>query len=444
MSGNRWRFVVLLMGYAAIGQFNRYTISVAGAEVFIPEFGITEVQMGWVYSAFLIVYTIGMLPGGWLVDRFGAARVLTWFGLTMGAFVALTGALGWVTSTAGSLLVGLLVIRGLAGVCSSPLHPGAAHAVSHVMTEQRRTTANGMITAGAVIGIACCYPLFGWLMDWLTWPWAFVVCGSALVAYAVVWRLLASPSLPRPQAASSTEATNSEAVRWLLGQRSLWLLTLSYAAYGYFQYLFFYWMNYYFKDVLGVSTVDARWASFWIALAQGTGMVIGGLSTDAVSKRLGVMPGRRAIVMTGMGLAAVFGVIAVYATGLKNVATCLAISMAALGMCDGIFWTTATDIGGKSRGLSGAFMNTGGNVGGFISPVLTPFMATHWGWPISITTACVISGVGGLVWLLIKPPSSPASPRSRGSTEQGLVDGGEGSVPPSDGGGNGASQRPGV
>lgn len=297
MSGNRWRIIVLLMGYAAIGHFNRVGISVAGDEMFIPRLGIPETRMGWVYTAFLIVYTIGMLPAGWLIDRIGAARALTLFGLTMGVFVVMTGALGWVTDTPESLWIGLLVIRGLAGVCNAPLHPAAAHAVSDVMPAHRRATANGMITAGALIGIACCYPAFGWLMDRLTWQWAFVVSGSMLIAYSLLWKLLASSSLPHPHpksvpdtatasgepseteatptgnATSTGDTTSASASPWsMLGQRNLWLLTLSYAAYGYFQYLFFYWMGYYFKEVLDVPDVEARWAQFWIMLAMGAGM----------------------------------------------------------------------------------------------------------------------------------------------------------------------------
>jgi ACS family D-galactonate transporter-like MFS transporter len=436
VSGNRWRIIVLLMGYAAIGHFNRIGISVAGDEIFIPKLGITEPRMGWVYTAFLIVYTIGMLPAGWLIDRIGAARALTMFGLTMGIFVIMTGALGWVTDTPASLWIGLLVIRGLAGVCNAPLHPAAAHAVSDVMPAHRRATANGMITAGALIGIACCYPAFGWLMDRLTWQWAFVVGGSMLIVYSQLWRLLASPSLPHPALkpvpdtalasgpASTTEATAtgdtasagettsttdepSSPIPWtMLRQRSLWLLTLSYAAYGYFQYLFFYWMGYYFKEVLNVPDVEARWASFWIMLAMGAGMAIGGRSTDAACGMLGTTRGRRAIVLTGMGLGAVFGLIAVNVSGLTSVAVCMAISMGATGMVEGVFWTTATDIGGRSRGLAGAFMNTGGNIGGLMSPVLTPIMALQIGWPNSIAVACVISGVGGLVWFFIKQPSA--------------------------------------
>ena len=51
-------------------------------------------------------------------------------------------------------------------------------------------------------------------------------------------------------------------------------------------------------------------------------------------------------------------------------------------------------------------MNTGGNLGGLFSPVLTPLMAAQIGWSGSIAVACIISGIGGLVWLLIKLPPS--------------------------------------
>lgn len=405
-SAARWRMVVLLMVFAGLGHFNRVGISVAGSEVFIPQLGLSETQMGWVYTAFLIVYTIGMLPGGWLIDRIGSARALSLYGLSMGVFVVLTGTLGWVTSRPESLWISLLVIRGLAGLCNAPLHPGAAHVVSDLMSDRGRATANGMVTAGALIGIALSYPAFGWLMDRLNWPLAFVVSGLLLVGYCLLWRrvttpLLAVPPTALPATENETDASVSSRLLW---QANLWLLSLSYAAYGYFQYLFFYWMDYYFKSVLHVPDVDARWASFWIMLAQGAGMAIGGMSTDFVCQRLGTARGRRVIVMTGMGLGALFGLLGVNVTGQINVAMCLAISMAFLGMCEGVFWTTATDIGGKSRGFSGAFMNTGGNVGGLISPVLTPIIANQMGWSGAITVACVIAGLGGAVWFAIKLP----------------------------------------
>jgi MFS transporter, ACS family, D-galactonate transporter len=416
-SAARWRIVVMLMGYAALGHFNRVGISVAGSEVFIKQIGITEVRMGWVYTTFLIVYTIGMLPGGWLIDRIGSANALTLLGLTMGTFVALTGTLGWITNTPQSLWLGLLVIRGLAGVCNAPLHPGAAHVVSDLMSDRRRATANGMVPAGALIGIACCFPVFGWLMDWLSWPWAFVVSGTALVGYGVLWKLFASPLLPGPQQRRAGDVNplseeevvgpSASGAEWsLLRDGNLWLLALSYAAYGYFQYLFFYWMSYYFENELHVPDVEARRVSFYIFLAMGAGMAIGGFSTDVACKLLGTTRGRRSIVMIGMGLGALFALLGVKMTDQWSVAACLALSMGSLGMCEGVFWTTATDIGGKARGFSGAFMNTLGNVGGLISPVLTPVLALTMGWNGAITVACIIAALGGLMWFVIKPPQT--------------------------------------
>lgn len=400
----RWWIVVLLMGFSAIGHFNREGMSVAGTEVFIKEKGFSEVQMGWVYTTLLIFYTLGMIPGGWLIDRIGSARVMTLFGLTMGTFVVLTGMLGWVTNETHRLWMGLLIIRGLAGISTSPLHPGAAQAVSELMPEHHRPAANGLITAGALIGIACCYPVFGWLMDHLNWQLAFVVCGLVMIAYSLAWRATALPILPVQRSPIGTVHADSQSGWRLLANGNLWLISISYGCYGYFQYLFFYWLEYYFKNVLEMPTTDARNAMFYISMAQGVGMVIGGLSTEPMCRMLGTLLGRRAIAMAGMGLAALFCFVGASVTDRSSVTIYLGLSMGVLGVCEGVFWTTATDIGGKAGGFAGAFMNTGGNLGGLVSPTLTPFLAQSLGWSGSIIVACAISITGGLIWFAIKLP----------------------------------------
>lgn len=413
--GGRWGIVALLMGFAALAHFNRVGIAVAGSEVFIKQLEISEPQMGWVYTTFLIVYTIGMLPGGWLIDRVGSVPALTLLGLSMGMFVALTGTLGWLAATPLGLWLGLMVLRGLAGGCSAPLHPGAAHVVSELMPRRQRATANGMVTAGALLGIACCYPAFGWLIDRMGWPAAFVVSGSALVVYGGLWRALAGsalssyrpPSHGKPAAVKPANKAKGTQDRALLKNKNLWLLALSYGAYGYFQYLFFYWMNHYFSQVLHVSEAGSRLAVFYIMLAQGAGMAIGGMATDVACNVLDVAAGRRSVVVVGMGLGALFGLMGVWGTDPGSVTVWLALSMGALGMCEGVFWTTATDLGGSSRGFAGAFMNTWGNVGGLISPTLSPLMAQTMGWPGVIAVACVISAIGGLLWFLIRLDFSP-------------------------------------
>jgi MFS family permease len=422
---SRWSIVVLLMALAGLAHFNRIAISVAGAEVFIGKGGISETRMGWVYTAFLIVYTLGMIPGGWLIDRIGPVRALTVLGLAMGTFAGLTGVLGLVALTPSQLWIGLLVIRSIAGLGNTPLHPGAAHVVSDVMPPSRQATANGMVVAGALIGIAFCYPVFGLLIDRLTWPWAFFVSGAALFGFGVVWHLSVSRQLPAHAPAVESAWTDSTPstpgmrvpADWsILYRRELWLISLSYTAFGYFQYLFFYWMDYYLKDVLHVAKVNARNDSFWITLAQGAGMMLGGLCTDTICRWIGVARGRRVIVMTGMGMGAVGALVAVSVQSELHVVLALAVSMGALGMCEAVFWTTATDIGGRNRGLVAAVMNTFGNAGGLVSPTLTPALAqSSLGWPGAITVACAIVAAGGFVWCWITPlpgRANGASPRA--------------------------------
>jgi MFS transporter, ACS family, D-galactonate transporter len=419
---SRWLIVLLLMGYAGLAHYNRVGITVAGSEVFIRQYGISETKMGWVYTAFLIVYTLGMLPGGWLIDRIGSSRALAILGVSMGSFVMLTGTLGWVMTGPEQLWLGLLVIRSLAGLCSAPLHPGAAHVVSDVTHHGGRATANGLITAGAVVGIAFSFPVFGWLKDTLTWPWAFVVSGAVLFMYGLLWMRVAVPRLPGPAEEAAAELDSLESnpapTAWsaaqLMFSLQLNLLTLSYAAYSYFQYLFFYWINFYFASVLKVPDVESRRIAFYITLAQGAGMALGGIATDVLCRLFGRTVGRRTVVLVGMGASAILALIAVQLKDYQQVALFFAIAMGTQGMCEGVFWTTATDIGGRSRGFSGAFMNTGGNAGGLISPVLTPAMATYIGWPGSIAIACAISGIGGLVWFWIKPPAAEVTGNQSG------------------------------
>jgi MFS family permease len=152
------------------------------------------------------------------------------------------------------------------------------HVVSDVMPIVDAATANGIVTAGALIGIACCYPVFGWLMDRLTWPWAFIVSGAALIAYGVVWRRFASPSLPGPHPVSSVKdaEANAAAARADASRQSL-AVDASRAAYSY-QYLFFYWMNYYFESVLHVPPSN-RESNVLHLVGTGSRMAIGGLSS---------------------------------------------------------------------------------------------------------------------------------------------------------------------
>jgi ACS family D-galactonate transporter-like MFS transporter len=416
-TGVRWLIVALLVGFTFLAHFNRISMSVAGNERFIGPDKLSKQQMGLVYSAFLVVYTLGMLPGGWLIDRVGPRRAMAGMGLGLGFWAALTGAAGWFGLSFAALFVPLLLIRGVAGATSVPLHPGAARAVSLWVPLGQRSFANGLVTAGALVGIALCYPVFGWLLDRVDWPWAFVISGAALMLFAVVWYALAADSAAGHPWANEAErllvagAQSRIRASWpevkaLFHNRSLVLLTLSYGALSYVQYLFFYWIEYYLEKELLLPKAESRDASFVISISMAIGMACGGWVSDRACRWLGHGAGSRAIVFIGMGLCALFGLLGTGTRDPQTVTLYFAMAMGALGLCEGIFWTTGPVLEKRNGALACAMLNTGGNGIGLLAPVLTPVIADAFGWAAAIVVAAIVCAVGGALWLGVKAPAA--------------------------------------
>jgi MFS family permease len=402
-AGPRWRLVGLMMLMVAMAHFNRLSITVIGTESILPEGEISEKSMGLVYTAYLLLYTLSMSPGGWFIDRFGARLALFVVGAGSAVFVALTGMAGFLW-TGMPLLIGLIVIRGTMGIVNAPTHPGSARLVGDWIPHGRRSLVNGMANFAALIGISSTYFLFGTLMDIFDWPIACLIVSGTTMLMALTWGLLAtSQPSAHPHAPRHHVAPTSFAWHFLLRNRSLLFLTLSYAALGYFEYLFFYWSEYYFKHVRHLSTADSRLYSTILTLAMGVGMFGGGWLTDWTRSRF---PHRRTIALVpvlGLTISAVALVPGLLSPEPMITMLCFAFAMAAAGTCEGAFWTLAVEIGGSRGGLAAAILNTGGNAGGLIAPVLTPYISDWLGWKAGFVFAAVICLIGAICWIGIDP-----------------------------------------
>jgi ACS family D-galactonate transporter-like MFS transporter len=401
--------VPLLMLVVATAQFNRISMPVAGAERIIAEYGISPERMGWVYSSFLLFYTLAMLPGGWFIDRFGARTALLLLGFSSAIFVALTGVLGLLANSAQSVCLGLIVVRSILGLTNAPLHPGAARMVHDTTPPESRAFANGCVTFSACLGIAACYYVFGALIDHFDWPIAFLISGSATLAVALAWtiRTRGWRRPPSAYAGGTSVRTDLSALLRVVRRRSIVCITLSYTTYGYFQYLFFYWIEYYFATVQGQGRGVSRGYSTIITLAMGAGMVCGGWLTDRVPHsfsrraRMLLVP---TIGMIASGLVFEMGVVAPHP---QATLVAFVISAALLGMCEAGFWTTVVEMGGLYGGTAAGLLNTGGNAGGMLSPWLTPYFSVYFatrygtdaGWRLSLAIAGAVVIAGAvLLW----------------------------------------------
>jgi MFS family permease len=395
------------MALAWAGHFNRVSISVAGAERLMDEYALTETQMGVVYSSYLLIYTLFMSPGGWLIDRYGARPLLSAMALSSGVLVAATALPGWGAWGPSWVLGGFLAVRGLLGLSSTPLHPGAARVVSQTFPPAARSAANGLVTAAALVGIASTYPLFGALIDAAGWRGAFAVCGVGTLGLGVVWRLFGGreSTCAAGGAAPPTSAPGEGAAgrQGALHVRNLVILTGSYAAAGYFHYLFFYWIQFYFERVLGLGTEQGRIAGMTANLAMAAGMLLGGWWTRTLQRRIGEWRGLVAVPVAGMLGGAVFSFSGIVVNSPEGILVCFSAAMASVGTAEGAFWTAATQTGGVRGGLSAAIFNTGGNVGGLLAPVATPLFASYFGWQAGIGLASFLCVLSAGLWLFLAP-----------------------------------------
>ncbi len=417
--------VPLLMLVVACGQFNRVGISVAGTERLIPVNGIEPKNMGLVYTAFLVFYTLAMLPGGWFIDRFGPRLALILLGFGSTVFVALTGCVGLVFHQATGLLLGLLVVRSLLGMVYAPLHPGAARMVADELPPERRLPALGWVNFSACLGIAATQLVLGALIDRFDWQVALLICSAVTLVVAITWAVgTRTTRIATIHAANGSSVPLDLRAFWrVLRQPSVIVITVSYAAYGYFQYLFFYWISYYFETIQHESAIKARGYTTTITLAMGAGMLCGGWLTNLVPARFSPWARRGLVPMLAMFASGVVFELGLLASRPGATIAAFVFSAALLGLCEAAFWTTAVELGGPYGGSAAGLMNTGGNAGGAISPYLTPLLSdliarqygADMGWRLALAVAGVIVFAGGGLWLFIhpaKPAEKNAGPES--------------------------------
>jgi ACS family glucarate transporter-like MFS transporter len=421
----RWRILAILLAFSFMSWFNRVSMPAAYDERIQAGQGISEEQISYVYSALLFAYMLCMTPGGWFADRYGARLALTVMGLGSALFVALTGIVGLFALSATATVGALLVVRAALGVFTAPIYPASGHAVAHWLPARQHAAANGAIMAAALLGIAACYHAFGFLLDYFDWPSAFLSVGAVTALLALVWTWYAR-DLPTQHpgvnaaelswirgngankrksdaAGEVREIADAERKRALLTNRSLVLITVSYAAVGYFEYLFYFWMHYYFEGVLKLGKYESRNYATILYLAMAVGMFFGGWLADYLSLAWGRRRGRAVVVAGAMLSGAALLGSGLLATQPGWIVFWFALALAAVGATEGPMWATALDLGGQRRATAAGIFNTGGNAGGVLAPVLTPLVSNAYGWPWGIGLGSLVCLAGVSLWLWIDP-----------------------------------------
>src|SRR5271157_5149750 len=117
MKAGPWRLVVLLSLTASASYLCRVNISVTGA-LMMRDLGFSQIEMGRLFSAFVLGYAIFQVPAGAAADHWGARRVLAWAAVWWVIVTIFLATLGWgpLSGAVGGMLTLLLVLRFVLGI----------------------------------------------------------------------------------------------------------------------------------------------------------------------------------------------------------------------------------------------------------------------------------------------------------------------------------------
>ena len=407
----RVRYKVLAMAVllAGITYLDRVCISVTAPNM-MHDLGLSRIQMSFVFSAFTLAYAIFEIPTGWWGDRVGTRRVLTRIVAWWSSFTVLTGAAFSYPS--------LLTIRFLFGAGEAGAWPNVARTFSRWFPMRERGTVQGIFFMGAHLAGGVTPLLVTALLGHLEWRMLFVIFGTIGFLWAFAWyRWFRDDPAQHPavgpaecayiksgRAAATGHHFSPAQWRSLLANRTVLALCLMYFTQTYGFNFYVTWLPTYLESSRGFS-------SFTLAILAGLPLtlsvvadLLGGITTDRLARRFGLRIGRAAV---GGGSLTAAGLFMIGGTLVDNpvpAAVLISLAGASSNFLLGAAWGTCIDIGGNHSGVLSAAMNTSGQIGGIISPILLAFVVQQfasWSSPLYLTGVLYL--LGALCWVWIDP-----------------------------------------
>jgi len=403
----RNRVVLFTMALAAVTYLDRVCISILAPKI-SAELDLSRVQMGYVFSAFAVAYAAFGVPAAWWADRDGARRVLSRVVLWWSVFTMAT-AVAW-------NFLSMVVIRFLFGMGEAGAWPSVARVYSRWIPLTERGRIQGIFFA--------CAHLFGGLTplvvvaiaNWLEWRAIFVVFGLIGMVWTAGWYAWFRDEPREHPAVSAQERDHIEATRGLSAskaQGSWWAvfktptvapLCVQAFANSYGFYFFITWLPTYLAQAHGMKGTELAVFAGLPLMLSFVADLTGGEGSDRLARIVSLRAARRAFGVGGYVLAAAAIFLATqlgsgFAAGLL-IAIGGACSMLTLAPA----WASAVDVGGRHAGVTAGVMNTVGQVGGILSPIVLAYLVdatNNWNFPLLVLAG--IYAVAAIAWLAINP-----------------------------------------
>ncbi|QZE28079.1 MFS transporter [Pantoea ananatis] len=380
------RYSILLFLFLAtvFNYADRATLSVV-APFMSQELGFDPEAMGLAFSAFGIAYVIMQLPGGWLLDRYGARMV---YGCALIGWSLVTMLQGTIYLYASPLIV-LVILRLLMGAIEAPAFPANSRLSVQWFPNKERGLVTSIYQSAQYISLGIITPLMTIILHNLSWHYVFYYIGAIGVVLGIVWLFKVRDPLQHPK-------VNQEEIEYIrdgggeptLGSKKAQeKITLAQfksvcinrmmigVCIGQFcvtsiTWFFLTWFPTYLYQAKGMSILKVGFIASIPAIAGFVGGLLGGVFSDALLKRgYSLTVARKLPVICGMLLSCVI-VIANYTSSEIVVVAAMSVAFFAKGFGN-LGWCVLSDTSPKEvLGIAGGVFNMCGNMASIVTPLV--------------------------------------------------------------------------
>ena len=282
----RWTVCALLFAATTINYVDRQVLGILAPDL-QKVIGWSEVQYGYIISAFQIAYALGLAVFGRLIDRYGSKA-----GYTVSIILWSVAAMA---HAAVGTVFGFGAARFALGFGEAGNFPSAIKTVAEWFPRKERALATGLFNAGTNMGAIIAAAIVPWLTITFGWQSAFLATGAVgflwiafwLVLYEVPERkrnlrprelayILSDPAEPAP-----------EKIRWmsLLRYRQTWAIILGKFLTDPIWWFYLYWMAKFLNAKFGLTLTGLALPLVAVYLLADIGSIGGGWLPLALIKR---------------------------------------------------------------------------------------------------------------------------------------------------------------
>ena len=276
---SRWATLALLAIGVLVSFIDRTSISSTLADAgFIRHFALTDIDRGWINSAFFWSYGLFQVPMGWVADRYG----VKWpYAISFALWCIATALMGAVTA-----LASLVVMRLIIGMAEAIVIPASYRWIRNNFDESQNGLAVGILAMGNKFGPALGAPVGAWFIVNYSWQVMFIATGLVGLVWLAPWLLVVRNDLPsKAELTASNRSARTVSLASILASPVVWGGMITNFCYGYFTFYCMTWMPAYLVEQRNLSISRSGLFTFFSFAGIAIVAALAGWAADRVIAR---------------------------------------------------------------------------------------------------------------------------------------------------------------